>query len=127
MYLVRHTPVWQYLALATLCVPVIIQPLVEQAFHNLLPYRDMALFYSSSDLASLPDLLRAVPPNRVCELRRAAAYYRAVVWEEPEGLAYDVLQLSLCHRAAALHERHHPGMAEPAWAACSRVKVQDLL
>ena len=73
MYLVRHTPVWQYLALATLCVPVIIQPLVEQAFHNLLPYRDMALFYSSSDLASLPDLLRAVPPNRVCELRRAAA------------------------------------------------------
>ena len=111
-----------------MCIPVIIQPLVEQAFHDQLPYRDMALFHSSSDLSSLPDALRAVSARRVCELRRAAArYYRAVVWEEPDGLAYDVLQLSLCQRAAALHARHHPGVAEPAWAACARVKVEELL
>ena len=50
-------------------------------------------------------------------------YYRALVWEEPDGLAFEVLQLSLCRRAAALHRRFHPqpderAAAMPAWADC---------
>ena len=119
-----------YLALATLCVPVIIQPLVRQAFHDLLPYERMALFFDPSDVARLPDLLRAVPPQRVCELRATAArYYRAVMWEpEGGGLAYDMLQLSLCRRAVALHRRLRRGSSsDPEWAACAHVTPEDIM
>ena len=120
-----------YLAVATLCVPVIVQPLVDQAYHDLLPYRQFALFVKLSQLPQLPRLLRAVSRRRVCRLRRAAArYYRALVWEEPDGLAYEMLQLSLCRRAAALRWRlHREGKAEApgAWAACAHTTAEALL
>ena len=112
-------------------MPVIVQPLVEQAYHDLLPYRSFALFVELHQLPQLPRLLRAVPPRRVCALRRAAArYYRALVWEEPDGLAYEMLQLSLCHRAAALYHRLHldgKAAAPGAWAACEHTTAESLL
>ena len=60
----------------------------------------------------------------------AARYYRALVWEEPDGLAYEMLQLSLCRRAAALRWRlHREGKAEApgAWAACAHTTAEALL
>ena len=39
-----------YLALAALCVPVIVQPLVAQAYHQLLPYDEFAIFIKASKL-----------------------------------------------------------------------------
>eukprot|EP00966_Prymnesium_polylepis_P081622 1890849-Prymnesium_polylepis.1 len=117
-----------YLAVATLCVPVIVQPLIEQAYHDLLPYREFALTFALSDLPRLPDLLRAVPPRRLCELRKAAArYYRALVWEEPDGLAYEMLHLSLCHRAAALHRRLGLLDEASAWASCAGTTAEEVL
>ncbi|KAL1518793.1 hypothetical protein AB1Y20_003073 [Prymnesium parvum] len=120
------------LALATLCIPVIIQPLIEQAYHDLLPYKRFALFYNLADLPRLPQLLESISPRRICELRAAAArYYRALMWEEPDGRAYDMLQLSLCQRAAALHARihaeAHDGRPLPTWASCANTSAEDLL
>ena len=43
-----------YLALAALCVPVIVQPLVEQAFHELLPYEKFSLFVPANELKRAP-------------------------------------------------------------------------
>ena len=120
-----------YLAVATLCVPVIVQPLVDQAYQDLLPYRQFALFVKLSQLPQLPRALRALSPRRVCRLRKAAArYYRALVWEEPDGLAHDMLQLSLCRRAAALRWRLHregKAAAPGGWAACAHTTAEALL
>jgi hypothetical protein len=117
-----------YLALVALCIPVIIQPMIEQAFHDLLPYDGLALHYRLADVRRLPDLLRAVPSSRVCALRAAAAkYYRTVMWQQPDGLAYEMTLLSLCRRAVALHRRLSPGKALPAWARCEQLSAEQLL
>ena len=114
-----------YLALATQCIPVIIQPMVRQAFHDLLPYSKLGLTYSMADVRRLPELLRSVSPGRICALRaQAARYYRAVMWQEPDGIAYEMLQLSLCRRALAMWPREQP---PPAWAACGRMTAEQLL
>ncbi|KAL1525144.1 hypothetical protein AB1Y20_020015 [Prymnesium parvum] len=49
-----------YIALAVLCIPVIVQPLVQQAYHDLLPYSELAMQFEPADLERLPELLRAV-------------------------------------------------------------------
>ncbi|KAL1499563.1 hypothetical protein AB1Y20_011764 [Prymnesium parvum] len=95
-----------YLALSMLCIPVIIQPLVRQAFHDLLPYRKFSVTFDPIDIARLPSLLKAIPARRICKLRRAAQHYRhAMTWEQPFGRAYDMLQLTLCRRALLIHAR----------------------
>jgi hypothetical protein len=115
-----------YLAVATLCIPVIVQPLVQQAYHDLLPFENFSLFVDIADLRRLPEILRAVPPSRVCELRAAAArYYRTLLWEE-DGLAYEMLQLSLCQRAARLLQKR-PTETLPDWTACTRTSAESLL
>ena len=118
-----------YLALATLCIPVLVQPMVEQAFHDLLPYSKLAISFPLSDVARLPELLRAVPPRRVCELRAAAAkYYRALLWQEPDGLAHEMLLLSLCRRALALRVHLAAEQSLPTWAMdCRSADVERLL
>ena len=75
----------------------------------------------------LPELLRRVSPRRICELRAAAAsYYRAFMWEA-DGLAYDMLLLSLCRRALALHSRLRAHTGSPTWGACAQISAQTLL
>ena len=114
-----------YLALTTQCIPVIIQPMVRQAYHDLLPYSKLALTYSMADVRQLPELLRSVPHGRICELRaQAARYYRALMWQAPDGIAYDLLQLSLCRRALTMWPKGQP---PPAWAACARISAEHLL
>jgi hypothetical protein len=120
-----------YLALSMLCIPVIVQPLVEQAFHDLLNYSTFSLTFDPADLSELPELLRRVPPQRICEMRQAAARYRRLLtWQPPHGLAYDMLMLSLCRRARALQLRY-PGLAHlrmnRSWASCARMKPEQLL
>ena len=108
-------------------------PIPAQAYHSILPYHRFALFFDPSDLRRLPQLLRDIPPRRICDLRAAAArYYRALVWEEPDGLAFEVLQLSLCRRAAALHRMRRGAGGQvgsvPSWAiACERKSALEEL
>ena len=117
-----------YLALATLCVPVIVQPLVEQAFHDLLPYEKFSLSFPLSDVRNLPELLRAIPREKVCQLRAAAAkYYRALVWQTPDGRAYEMLHLALCRRAAEVRLRLRPHEKPPKWTRCMQVTAEDIL
>jgi hypothetical protein len=112
-------------ALAALCVPVIIQPHVQSAFADLLPYEQFSLRYGLSDLKRLPALLRAIPPRMLCTLRaNGARYGRLLTWQPPDGLAYDMLQLSLCRRAIS----HAGRRATPAWdGACAHMTVDELL
>jgi hypothetical protein len=117
-----------YLALATLCVPVIVQPLVEQAFHDLLPYEKFSLSIPLSDVRNLPELLRAIPREKVCQLRAAAAkYYRALVWQTPDGRAYEMLHLALCRRATEVRLRLHPYEKPPKWTRCMQVTAENVL
>ena len=95
------------LAMATQCIPVIIQPNVTQPFETLLPYASFALRFEKRDIARLPQLLRAVPSGAVCRMQqRLARYYRAMLWQQPFGAqhagAYEVTQIWLCQRARAL-------------------------
>lgn len=115
-----------YLALAMLCIPVVIQPLVEQAYHDVLPYSKLALRYDPVDLERLPELLRAISANEICQMRRSALRYRRLlIWDGPEGLAYETLQLLLCRRAAAVYAQ----LRRPpqAWSACASMRVEQLL
>ena len=100
--------------------------LVEQAFHDLLPYSELALRYDPVDLDRLPDLLRAVDGHTICRMRRAALRYRRLLmWDTPHGLAYEALQLSLCQRAAVLHVRQ--GRPRRPWMACETTTAESLL
>ena len=95
----------------------------RQAYDDIVPYSDFSLSFPLSDVHRLPALLRAVPAQRLCALRKGAArYFRLFLWGEPGGLAYDMLQLSLCRRALRLHRD-----ASPAWAACARMTAEELL
>eukprot|EP00966_Prymnesium_polylepis_P034505 802233-Prymnesium_polylepis.4 len=115
-----------YVALAMLCIPVVIQPLVEQAYHELLPYPELVLTYDPVDIPRLPELLRAVDAQTVCRMRRAALRYRRLlIWDGPQGLAYEGLLLLLCHRAAALHTQ--AGRPPQPWMACSGTTAAHLL
>ncbi|KAL1521204.1 hypothetical protein AB1Y20_022755 [Prymnesium parvum] len=118
-----------HLALAALCVPVIIQPLVRQAYDDLLPYDAFALSLNASAVAWLPQILRAVPRHTECALRRGgAAWYRTLMWQQPDGLAYEMLMLSLCRRAVALRRHLHPHESSPpAWAACANRTAAQIL
>lgn len=118
-----------YLSLAVQCIPVIVQPFVQQAFEDLLPYDTFSLRISPTDLPKLPALLRAVPKTRVCAMRAAAArYFRAVLWQQPDGLAYNVLQLSLCRRALRVLAQHRPGTSLSLYVSlCANRTVEELL
>ena len=118
-----------------LCVPVIIQPMVEQAFQDLLPYSELALTFDPVDLEALPSLLRDVTPGRICQLRHnAARHRRLVMWDKP-GLAYEMLQLALCRRAVGVHsssglqstsERSRMHLLQP-WTSCARLTPEQLM
>ena len=126
-----------YVALAALCVPVIVQPMVHQAFDDLAPFDLFSLSFPLSDVKRLPQLLRAVPPETLCMLREnAARYFPLFLWQTPGGLAYDMLQLSLCRRSLQLHQRAERAervrrggrrAAAPPWAACARMTAEELL
>ena len=117
-----------YLAVAMSCVPVLVQPQVEQAYHDLLPYHKLALSYSLSDIKLLPQLLQNVSSQRICALRAAGAkYYRAFMWQEPDGIAYETLLLSLCKRALAVRRHVWPRESLPEWGECALTTVETLL
>jgi hypothetical protein len=120
-----------YLAVAMRCIPVIVQPLVKQAFHDLLPYSTFSLRFDIADILHIPQLLRLIARNQthVCQLRRAAAhYYRALLWEPP-GLAYEMLQVSLCQRALLRFLEAQPSGQRtlPDWHACAQISAEQLL
>ena len=103
------------LAIATQCVPVIIQPNVTQPFEDLLegtPYRydSFSLRYTKDDIPRLPQILEAVPESDLCRMQEMLSrIYRAFLWQQPHGpaqaSAYDLTQILLCRRAKALAKR----------------------
>lgn len=118
-----------YLALALLCVPVIVQPMVEQAYHDLLPYNELALSYDISDLEQLPAMLQQVSAERICSLRRNALRYRRLLMWDPPGLAYDMLQISLCRRALTIHGKlnHLQEQYMQRLKECAKITPEQLL
>lgn len=127
-----------YISLSMLCIPVIVQPLVDQAFQDNLPYSRFSLRFSPSDIPTLPQRLRKIAQNRsrVCALRRAAARYaRALMWEPP-GIAYHMLQVSLCQRAlirilrvqeATMRGERARRQSLPAWHKCALMTAKHLM
>lgn len=103
------------LAIATQCVPVIIQPNVTQPFEDLLQgtpysYDSFSIRYTKEDIPNLPNLLRSVPDSRLCAMQAMLQrVYRAFLWQQPYGplhaSAYDLTQVLLCRRAKALAAR----------------------
>lgn len=122
------------ISLAMLCIPVIIQPLVEQAFHEMLPYRRFSLRFAPADIPVLPEVLKHIARNRsrICELKQSAArYYRTLLWEPP-GVAYDMLQVALCRRALLriLRTQEHLPRAQrhlPPWYRCAMITADQML
>mmetsp|Transcript_53277 Transcript_53277/g.147184 ORF Transcript_53277/g.147184 Transcript_53277/m.147184 type:complete len:386 (-) Transcript_53277:60-1217(-) len=119
------------ISLAMHCIPVIIQPLVEQAYHDMLPYKSFSLRFAPADVPILPHILRHIERNRsrICELRSSAArYYRTLLWEPP-GLAYDMLQISLCRRALlrVLRDQAPAQRRLPPWYRCAQLTAESLL
>ena len=124
-----------FVSLAMLCIPVIIQPMVEQAFQEMLPYPAFSLRFQPVDIPTLPQQLRELERNRsfVCAMRASAArYYRALMWEPP-GVAYDMLQASLCQRALMriLHVQERSPAARkrglPSWYRCALLTADRIL
>ena len=117
-----------YVSLAALCIPVLVQPMVQSAYADMLPYAEFSLSYSLHDLERLPELLRAVPPERKCALRaNAAKYFRLLMWQQPHGLAYDILMLSLCRRALRLANAGKLRVSTRSWEACAHTTAEELL
>ena len=100
------------LAVATQCVPVIIQPNVSQPFEDLLEgtpyaYERWAVRLGKEDIPTLKEALLAIPQPTLCAMQRTLArLHRAFLWEQPHGAAhanaYDLTQIALCRRAKAL-------------------------
>ena len=115
-----------YLSLVAGCIPVIVQPLIHQAFQDLLPYGDFSLRFSPEQIPRIPELLRQLPRHRLCEMRRSGRVYRrAMVWQPPHGRAYDFLMGSLCRRA--LHLSAKRGDVHPSWADCASRNADQLI
>lgn len=103
-----------------------------QAYHDLLPYTKFALFYDISEIPFLPSLLKRISAQDACKMRQAAAmYYRALTWQEEGGRAYEMLQLSLCRRAAALYQNLQKTKRRagnlPSWIDCTTTSAEDIL
>ena len=114
------------LSLVAGCIPVIVQPLIHQAFEDLLPYDDFSLRFSPEQISQIPELLRQLPRQRVCEMRRSGhVYRRAMMWQPPFGRAYDLLMGSLCRRALHLFAKR--GEEHPPWADCASRNAEQLI
>ncbi len=89
-------------AMATGCVPVIIQDGVHQPFDDVLPYHEFALRLPQADIERLDAILRAVTPAELRLLQAGVRrYHRAFVWGEA-GEAYAFTVKSLRRRLQAL-------------------------
>ena len=97
------------------CVPVVVMDGIELPFENVLNYASFAVRIAEADLPRLPQLLRAISPQRVAALQRGV---RAVRQRFTRGIRVE----STVHRASQL--------SEPDWSrvadACGRGLGLDL-
>lgn len=104
----------------------IVQPLIHQAFQDLLPYDEFSLRFLPEEIPQIPEFLRQLPRRRVCDMRRSGhVYSRAIMWQPPHGRAYDFLMGSLCRRALHLFTKR--GEEHPPWADCASLNAKQLL
>jgi len=126
------------LAIATQCVPVIIQPNVTQPFEDLLEgtpydYGTFSIRLTKADIPNLPTILRAIPEPTLCSMQRQLArVHRAFLWQQPHGEsfanAYDMTQILLCRRAKALAAQYARTRAHPhAYLARRPLQCADSL
>ena len=110
-----------------LCVWSTREPgVAAQAYHDLLPYRKFTLTYSLADTPRLPRLLRSIPRRRVCQLRaQAAFYYRALMWQEPDGLACTLLLMMCVVHVLGAHKCSDPVCNDAGPHAQTRVHTPD--
>jgi hypothetical protein len=70
-------------AMATGCVPLIIQDGVHQPFDDVLPYHEFSLRLPQADIARLDDILRSVTPVELAALQRGVRrFHKAFIWED---------------------------------------------
>jgi len=83
------------------CIPVVIQEHVYQPFEDVLPYEEFSLRLNNADIHRLPDLLRAIGPERLAALQRGLQkYWPAFVWHTEEGgKAFEYAMLELRRRS----------------------------
>jgi hypothetical protein len=126
------------LAVATQCVPVIIQPNVTQPWEDLLEgtpysYDTFSIRLAKEDIPQLPAILRAVPLESLCAKQAMLArVYRAFLWQQPSGpshaSAYDLMQILLCRRAKSLAVRYaRDGKHPQAFLARHAVQCAETL
>jgi hypothetical protein len=73
-------------AMATGCVPLIIQDGVHQPFDDVLPYHEFALRLPQADIPRLDDILRSVTPTELALLQRGVRrFHRAFIWGTEGG------------------------------------------
>lgn len=122
-----------YIALVAGCIPVIIQPGVEQAFGNMVPYHKFSITLPLKAVRELPHILRAVPETHRCALRSNAMKYSKLFMWQHGGFAYDMLMLSLCRRALQIFKRIHGQSLDSQriqklpWTRCALMTAEQLL
>ena len=81
-------------AMASGCVPLIIQDGVHQPFDDVLPYHEFSLRLPQSDIPRLDDILRSVSAGELLALQAGVKrFHRAFMWADAdrdgaEGDAY---------------------------------------
>jgi hypothetical protein len=90
-------------AMATGCVPLIIQDGVHQPFDDVLPYHEFSIRLPQADIGRLDAILRAVTPSELRLLQAGVRrFHRAFVWGEGQGDAYAWTVRSLQRRLQAV-------------------------
>jgi hypothetical protein len=74
-------------AMASGCIPVIVQDFVHQPYDDILPYEVFSLRVPQSELETLEARLRAVTPAQLSALQFGVSrYHRAFVWPQTNNL-----------------------------------------
>eukprot|EP00898_Chlorokybus_atmophyticus_P005141 jgi/Chlat1/5628/Chrsp369S00416 len=80
------------------CIPVIIQDNVTQPFEDYLPYEDFTVRVPKAELYRLPDILQAIPQERIERMQfTMSRVWRNFFWQPP-GLAFETLMKLLRRR-----------------------------
>jgi hypothetical protein len=94
------------------CIPVVVQDAILTPWENVLDFHAYAVRIARKDLPRLPDILRAIAPERIEQMRRAMDR----VWER---FTYSSLVLAE-HRRRCAHGSRQRGKR----ALCTRLEIE---
>lgn len=90
------------------CIPVIIQDNITMAFETVLDFTSFSLRIPEADMARVPEILKAVPPDRVAQLQQGlAGVWRRFMFTNYEPYKAKLLQYRQQH--AGINGTSHKG------------------